>query len=67
MEKLNFFNKIILKNFTRQRNFKLNKNLIVNNLEGIKAEYVNIQRFQQKHKLQVDTEKFKKESVKKYI
>jgi len=67
MEKFNFFNKIILKNFTRQRNFRLNKNLIVNNIESIKAESINIQRLQQKHKLAVGEENLKKEMVKKYI
>lgn len=67
MEKFNFFNKIILKNFTRHRNFRLNKNLIVNNIESIKAESINIQRLQEKHKLQVGAENLKKEMVKKYI
>jgi hypothetical protein len=54
-------------NFTRQRNFRLNKNLIVNNIESIKAESINIQRLQQKHKLAVGEENLKKEMVKKYI
>jgi hypothetical protein len=65
MEKFTFFHKIIFKNFTRQSRFKLNKNILVNNIEGIKAESINIQRLQQKHKLGVGAENLKKEIVNK--
>jgi hypothetical protein len=64
MQKFNFFNKIIFRNFTRQRNFRPNKNLIVNNIEGIKAESINIQRLKQKHQMEVGIQNLQKEMVK---
>jgi hypothetical protein len=49
MQKFNFFLKFQFCNFSRQRNFKLNKHVLVNNFEEIATKVIDIQRMKLKN------------------
>ena len=49
MHKFNFFLKFQFCNFSRQKNFKLTKHVLLNNMEEIAAKAIDIQRMKLKN------------------